>query len=229
MRVTVEPLENKFTIDGLTLKDIDNIIEALNTVKSNVRENMETLKEIDKNHAPTEAELQGAVGYHPPEELKTAKAKMVIEDSWGSKTIQFESVSCRSALNNELFSDTDKPVFIDEEAEEEYNKREEFLKSDEAPDEIEIEHSHILKESTFEIVPNLQKANRIIKDMYLNDSDDLIGAGIEWKPCGGTYVAKAIGRYFIVEVNMDGLAIKEVSEKFYNCFVEEFHEEHNDE
>lgn len=205
----------------MSLKDIDNMINVLFAMKSDILNNIEELKQIDESHVPDEAELQGAVGYHPKGENKIAKAEVACKNIWQDKIIKFNSVSCREELSLEKYGD----LYTEIETEKGKKNKLKTSSLDDAPNKIEIEHKYVLKESTFETVPNLAKAKYLIKKMYLDNSDELIDANVEWQPCGGTFVANVIDCYFLVEVNIDGLAIKETSREFYDSFVKEFSDE----
>ena len=76
MFVTGDPAEKRIALEELSIKDIDSLIGALNTIKKTSLENLEKFKNEVENHIPNAAELQGAVGYHPKEEFAKASATL---------------------------------------------------------------------------------------------------------------------------------------------------------
>lgn len=222
MQITIEPLEKKLILKEMSIQDIDNIVNALSDMKKEILNNIEILENVDANHVPTEAQLSGAVGYHPDEEWVSVKKEIICKSTWGDKTIELISSSARNELSIKKHGSIS--LLALNEVNDEHKKEEEYLKSNDAPDELEIKtktiQQHMKNEYTVKSVPNMVKAEHQITQMYLNN--ELIGAKMKWQPCGGTYVAKAVNCFFLVEVNINGLEIKKISESFYDSFVKEF-------
>ena len=151
------------------------------------------------------------------EERDIVKKTILCQSPFKDKTIEFKSCFAGSELSYMKHG----KIFLDFE-DEDYMKEQEYLISEDAPNEIEETTRYVNAPSTTRTVTNLAKAKHQINQLYLNGSDELIGADLKWQPCGGTYVTKVINHFFIVEVNIDGLEIKEISETFYNSFIKEF-------
>ena len=215
MFVTGDPVEKRIALESLSIKDIDNLIEALNTIKQTSLENIEKFKNERKNHIPDAAELQGAVGYHPKEEFVQASAEIDIN---GSEMKLLLVSKKASDLHDDITMDGDtleKAIDLAFGADDEPDKIEDM------PDEYTYFEINPSQEKVEKKSVNLSKANLIIEKMHNDDDDNLISVGIDWKPFGGTYVVHIMDRYFISEMNLYGVSAKEISKKLYKCILEE--------
>lgn len=199
---------------GITV--IDSMIEALQAMKVKGLQIQENFKEAVEKYKASGSTAVGPMGYYPSNMPQLARAEVQYYDHWThSQTTLRLSTKSASDLNSANMGLENLNFSLDS------------LMKEALIEETKDTHTVQVRKDgewvTDREETNLIKALRIItgREGLDDEATRYINFG-NWYPCGGVFVTKAMDRYFVCENNIKGLSIKEVSEAFYDVFVEEF-------
>jgi hypothetical protein len=219
MKISPNTDVGSIEIGSLSLNEIDNMIEALQKVRAKASDMITHYEKAIEEHGRAEGNAVGVMGFYSSDEPKVGSENIEYLNEW---THKHSILKFTTKPVDFLYSDMlgrakglvypDGGIFVGE--------KDPTKMPDTLPDQ-RIQNGEIV---TIGERTNILKAQMLIEEADANPHMDIcryIRFPTHY-PCGGVFAAKVMSSYFICEHNIKGISIKEVSEAFYNAFVDEF-------